>query len=184
MNNALLFLVKTLLDLYILSFLLRLLLQWVRADFYNPLSQFIVRVTNPLVRPLRRVVPPLGGLDTATLLVILGLELAATALLLGLATGGGPLPGLATLLYLAVLRTVVLVLRLYFVAILISVILSWVGRDSRHPLVALLNSVVEPVLRPVRRILPSIGGLDLSPLIVLLLIQALLIAIPLGGVLY
>ncbi len=183
MNNALLFLVKTLLDLYILTFLLRLLLQWVRADFYNPLSQFIVRVTNPLVRPLRRVIPPIGGIDTATLLVILGLELAATALLLGMATGG-PLPGLVTLLYLAVLRTLVLLLRLYFVAILISVILSWVGRDARHPLVALLNSVVEPVLRPVRRILPSIGGLDLSPLIVLLLIQALLIAIPLGGVLY
>ncbi len=183
MNNALLFLVKTLLDLYILTFVLRLLLQWVRADFYNPLSQFIVRVTNPLVRPLRRIIPAAGRLDTATLLVILGLEVAATALLLGMATSG-PLPGVGSLLTLAVLRTLVLVLRLYFVAILISVILSWVGRDSRHPLVAVLNSLVEPVLRPVRRILPSIGGLDLSPLIVLLLIQAALIAIPLGGVLY
>lgn len=183
MNNALLFLVKTLLDLYILTFVLRLLLQWVRADFYNPLSQFIVRVTNPLVRPLRRIIPTAGRLDTATLLVILGLEVAATALLLGMATSG-PLPGVGSLLTLAVLRTLVLVLRLYFVAILISVILSWVGRDSRHPLVAVLNSLVEPVLRPVRRILPSIGGLDLSPLIVLLLIQAALIAIPLGGVLY
>lgn len=183
MNNALLFLVKTLLDLYILTFMLRLLLQWVRADFYNPLSQFIVRVTDPLVRPLRRIVPTTGRLDTATLLVILGLELAATTLLLGMATSG-PLPGAGNLLTLAVLRTLVLVLRLYFVAILISVILSWVGRDARHPLVAVLNSLVEPVLRPVRRILPSIGGLDLSPLIVLLLIQAALIAIPLGGVLY
>lgn len=183
MNNALLFLVKTLLDLYILTFMLRLLLQWVRADFYNPLSQFIVRVTDPLVRPLRRIVPTTGRLDTATLLVILGLELAATTLLLGMATSG-PLPGAGNLLTLAVLRTLVLVLRLYFVAILITVILSWVGRDARHPLVAVLNSLVEPVLRPVRRILPSIGGLDLSPLIVLLLIQAALIAIPLGGVLY
>lgn len=183
MNNALIFLIKTLLDLYILTFLLRLILQLVRADFYNPLSQFIVRVTNPLVRPVRRVVPPLGGVDTATLLLILLLEIAATTLLLLMATGGA-LPGVGTLIYLAILRGLVLLLRLYFVGILISVILSWVGRDTRHPLVSVLNSIVEPVLRPVRRILPTIGGLDLSPLVVLLLIQALLIAIPLGGVLY
>jgi YggT family protein len=182
MNNALIFLVKTLLDLYVLTFLLRVLLQWVRADFYNPLSQFIVRVTNPLVRPLRRVVPAVGRLDTATVLVILLLEIAATALLLAMATGGA-LPGAGTLVYLAVLRSVVLLLRLYFVAILISVILSWVGRDARHPLVGMLNSLVEPVLGPVRRLLPTIGGLDLSPLVVLLFIQAALIAIPIGGVL-
>jgi YggT family protein len=182
MNNALIFLVKTLLDLYVLTFLLRLLLQWVRADFYNPLSQFIVRVTNPLVRPVRRVVPAVGRLDTATVLVILLLEIAATALLLAMATGGA-LPGAGTLVYLAVLRSLVLLLRLYFVAILISVILSWVGRDARHPLVGMLNSLVEPVLGPVRRLLPTIGGLDLSPLVVLLLIQAALIAIPIGGVL-
>jgi YggT family protein len=183
MTNALIFLVKTLVDLYILAFMLRLLLQLVRADFYNPLSQFIVRITNPLVTPMRRLVPAVRGLDSATLLLILLLELAATTLLLWLATGG-PLPGVGTLVYLAVLRALVLLLRLYFVAILISVILSWVGRDARHPLVGVLNAVVEPVLRPVRRLLPTIGGLDLSPLVVLLLIQALLIAIPLGGILY
>ena len=182
MNNALIFLIKTLVDLYILTFLLRLILQLVRADFYNPLSQFIVRVTNPLVRPLRRVVPPLGGIDTATLLLILLLEIAATTVLLLLITGG-TLPGIGTLIYLGFLRGVVLLLRLYLVTILISVILSWVGRDTRHPLVSVLDSIVEPVLRPVRRILPTVGGLDLSPLVVLLLIQAALIAVPLSGAL-
>lgn len=181
MNDALIFLLRALVDLYLLALLLRLLLQAVRADFYNPVSQFIVRITDPVTAPLRRVLPAAGRLDIATLVVLVALQIGATAMLI--AMGGFTQPDPAALLYFALLRLAMLVLRLYFFAILIYVILSWVGRDLNNPVVRLLAAVVEPLLAPVRRVLPSVGGLDLSPLVVLLLLQALMIALPLPGLL-
>lgn len=181
MNDALIFLLRALVDLYLLALLLRLLLQAVRADFYNPVSQFIVRITDPVTAPLRKVLPAAGRLDVATLIVLIALQLGVTAMLIGVAGFSQPSP--ASLVYLALLRLAMLVLRLYFFAILIYVILSWVGRDPNNPVVRLLAALVEPVLAPVRRLLPSIGGLDLSPLLVLLLLQALMIGLPLPGLL-
>jgi YggT family protein len=174
---AALFIVKTLFDLYIITFLLRFALQWVRADFRNPLSQFILRVTDPLVRPLRRVVPAWGSVDLATLVAIVVLELVAILVIHWIMPGG--LPSMGSLLYWALLRIVVTTLRLYFFLILIHVILSWVSPGTYSPVTQTLGNLTDPVLRPVRRIVPAIGGIDLSPLFVLIALQATIMLIPL-----
>ena len=176
MSAAVFFIVRTLFELYILCFVLRLVLQMTRADFHNPLSQFIVRVTSPIVTPLRRVVPPLRGLDTATLIVLLLLEGLATWLLAWFA-GISLTPG--ALLVLTLLRAAYTVVRMYVFAILIYAILSFVSPGTYNPITSVLASICEPLLRPVRRVIPTIGGLDLSPLFVIIGLQALLIALPL-----
>ncbi len=176
MSAAVFFIIQTLFELYILCFLLRLVLQITRADFHNPLSQFIVRVTSPVVAPLRRVVPSVRGLDTATLVVFLALEAVATWLLAwnaGISLGAGPM------ILLTLLRSIYTVVRMYMFAILIYAILSFVNPGTYNPLSSVLASICEPLLRPFRRIIPSIGGLDLSPLFVIIALQALLIALPL-----
>ena len=167
--SVLLFLVKTFTDLYLLVFLLRFVLQVVRADFYNPFSQFIVRVTNPLVVPARRILPSMRGIDLPTLIVLVLLEAAVTYLLLQIV---GATVNAQQLLFLIVLRLIGLALWTYTICIFAYVILSWVAQASYSPIAMLLSQVVEPILRPIRRILPLIGGLDLSPLIVLILLQA------------
>lgn len=174
MSAAVFFIVKTLLELYLLTFMLRFLLQWARADFHNPLSQFIVRVTSPLVRPLRKVVPGWRGLDLSSLVALFVLELGVTA---GLVYMAGNVLSFGAILYYAVLRIFVLLVRLYFFGILIYAVLSWVSPGQWNPVTGLLASLTEPVLRPVRRIIPPIGGLDLSPLFVLIGLQALLIVV-------
>lgn len=175
MRSALLFLVRAIADLYLLTFLLRFIMQWVRASHYNPLAQFIFKVTNPLVVPARRVLPSVAGLDAPTLVVLLALEIAVTFLLLALL--GASAPPLDLLFY-SVLRLISLTLIFYFVALLIHVLFSWFG-SAGNPMADFLDDLVEPVLRPVRRILPPIAGLDLSPLAVMLLLQAVRIALPL-----
>jgi YggT family protein len=176
LSRAALFLVQTIANLYLLTILFRFVLQQVRADFYNPLSQFIVRVTNPLVVPARRVIPSIGSIDTATLVVLVALQCLATWVLLEVL---GANVGLDTYIYYVVLRLIHLTLWLYSISILLYVILSWVAQAAYSPIAMLLGQVVGPVLRPVRRVLPPISGIDLSPLIVLLLLQALRIALTL-----
>lgn len=176
MQSALIFLFKTLADLYLLTFLLRILMQWVRADYYNPLAQFVLKVTSPLVVPARRVIPSVAGLDMATIVVLAALEILATFILFRLS--GVTLPVPVLLLYSA-FRLIALAVWFYTVALFIYVLLSWFGDRGANPMAALLGQLVEPLLRPARRLLPPIGGLDLSPLIVILLLQAILIALPL-----
>lgn len=176
MQSALIFLFKTLADLYLLTFLLRFIMQWVRAGYNNPLAQFVFRVTSPLVVPARRILPSVGGVDTPTLAVLVVLEIAVTFLLLRFVGVSLPVPEL--LLY-SLLRLIALTLWLYTGALIVYAILSWFGNRGINPIAALLGDLVEPVLRPARRLLPPIGGLDLSPLIVILLLQAAMIALPL-----
>jgi YggT family protein len=154
---------------------LRFVLQWVRADFYNPVSQFVLKATNPLVLPARRVLPSVRSIDLPTLVVLFVLQALATWLLLSIADAT---VSVATFLQLVVLRTLALTLSLYLICIFAYVILSWFAQARYSPVAALLADIVNPVMRPVRRIVPPIGGLDLSPLLVLLLIQAILIALP------
>ena len=180
MSDALIFIVRSLVELYIITFVLRLILQWVRADFRNPLSEFILKVTNPLVLPLRRFVPPVGMLDTATLLVAFALQLVLTFLLLNVACVGSPDP--AQFVALSVLRLVHLFLRIYFFIIIAYVILSWISPGNYNPAANLLSSMAEPVLAPLRRLIPPIGGLDLSPLFAILALQALTMLLPTGRV--
>ena len=175
MQAALIFVVRTLMDFYLLTFLLRLILQWVRASHYNPFAQLIYKLTSPLVIPARRLLPSIGALDTATIVVMILLEILATWVLFRL--GGVSLP-IGLLLILSLLRLVELVLLFYTFALLIYVLLSWFADRGRNPMAVLLGEIVEPVLRPARRLLPPIGGIDLSPLIVILLLQAAMIALP------
>ncbi|HSC08958.1 MAG TPA: YggT family protein, partial [Steroidobacteraceae bacterium] len=148
------------------------ILQVVRADFRNAIAQAIVRVTNPLVLPLRRVIPPIGKFDVASLVALLLVQFAAAAILLSLSGFALEPAGLARVALMELLRNV---LQFYLVAIIIYVILSWVAPGTYSPAGALLASICEPLLAPVRRVIPPIGGLDLSALFVLIGLQALLI---------
>jgi len=177
MQQAVAFLFGTLFNLYIGAVLLRLLLQYVRADYRNPISQFIVRITSPLVMPLRRRLPPLGKLDTATAVVLIALELLAAYALVSLDCMRSP--DIFQTIQIAGLRIIYLTLRVYLFAIFIYVILSWISPGTYNPATGLLSAIVEPVMAPVRRLIPPIGGLDLTPLFVLLGIQSVIMVLPL-----
>ena len=176
MRDPLIFIIKTLTDLYLLTFLLRFILQWIRADFYNPFAQTIVKITNPLIIPVRRVVPTSRSVDVPTLVVLILLETLVTWVLVYI---GGASIGLNTLPLLVLYRLISLTLWFYSVSIFIYVILSWVGQRGYNPVGIVLGELNEPLLRPVRRMLPPIAGIDLSPLLILILLQAGLMAIPL-----
>lgn len=168
------FLVDTLGGLYILAVLLRLLFQLVRADFYNPVSQFLVRITNPLVLPLRRVIPAAGGIDWASVVLLIVLQVAKLALLLFINRATANFGGL---IVLAFAQLVHLLVYTYLVAILIRVILSWINPYGDNPVSDLLYSLTEPMMQPARRLIPPISGLDLSPIAVLILLQLTLMLI-------
>lgn len=179
-SNAGVFLIQTIFGMYILAVLLRLLLQIVRADFYNPFSQFLVKITSPVLVPLRRVIPGLFGVDLASVLLLLALQMAELALIGLLINQGWHLSGL---LLLAVADLIALLLNVFLFSILIQVILSWVRPGEHNPLTALLYSLNEPLLAPARRMLPPMAGLDLSPIIVLVVLQlaSMLIVAPLSN---
>lgn len=187
MLDALIFLVQTLADLFLLTFLLRFIMQWVRANHYNPLSQVVYKVTNPLVIPARRILPSVAGLDAPTLVVLFVLEVVVTFVVLRLAALSPTAIGVfaasslnvVDVLFYSVLRLISLTLMLYIGATFIYVLLSWFGDRGRNPMAALLGDLVEPVLRPVRRVLPPVGGLDIAPLIVTVVLYAIRMALPL-----
>lgn len=172
--NAFSFLIGTLIDLYITAVLLRLLLQWVRADFYNPVCQFLVKVTNPVIIPLRRVVPPIGKLDTASVLTILALEFASVWIASRISSA--PMD-FGQIIVFSLVKLFAAILMTYFFLIIASVILSWVGARLRHPTIPLVYQLTEPVLAPFRKIIPPIAGIDLSPLFALIAIRFLLLLI-------
>lgn len=180
MQDALTFIVKTLLDLYIITFVLRFILQWVRADFRNPVTQFFVRVTNPLVIPARRIVPSISGFDTASIVIVLLLEFAVTIILVNLTCMSDP--HIIQVIGLTLLRLVYLTMRIYLFVILVYVVLSWINPGSFNPAANLLSSIAEPVLKPFRQLIPPIGGLDLSALFALIAIQAATMLLPIGRV--
>lgn len=163
--NPIVFVVQTLFGLYAAIVAMRFLLQWARADFYNPLSQFVVKVTTPVLRPLRRIIPGYGGLDLAALVLLWALtaiELAILSLLLG--------AGRSALLAVgwAIPEMVELFINIFLFAILIRVILSWVNPDPYNPAVSLLAKLTDPVMRPAQRLIRPIGGIDLSPMLVVM----------------
>jgi YggT family protein len=176
MQDALIFLFQSLLELYILTFVLRLILQSVRADIRNPISQFVLRVTDPLVLPLRRLVPAVGPVDSATVLIAIALQAALIGALLSIACTTGP--NLAQLVGLSIIRLARLTLNIFFFLIIAQVIVSWVAAGQYNPMLYLLAQVVEPVLRPFRRLIPPIARFDLSPLFAILAIQVLIRLLP------
>jgi len=164
-TNPLVFLIQTLFGLYTTIVILRFLLQWVRADFYNPISQFVVKLTTPVLGPLRRVVPGVGGADIASL-VLAWLLKSTELILVGLLLGSER--QLLGAFFWSLPALIGLTINIFMFAIFIRVILSWIGPDPYHPGVSLLQRLTDPALQPAQRLLPPIGGIDLSPILVLI----------------
>ena len=174
------FLVQTIFGIAILIVMLRFLLQLVKADFYNPASQLIVRATQPILAPMRRIIPGVGGIDLSSIVLMLVLQMLETGLLK--AMGAYALFNVSTagLLVWAIADLVELATFVFIFALIVQVILSWLSPGAYNPMVGLLYSFNEPILRPARRVLPSTSGLDFSPLIALIflnLIQILVVGI-------
>lgn len=180
-NNALLFLVDTLFALYIIVVLLRVLLQLTRADFYNPVSQFVWQMTQPILGPLGKVIPRWRQVDIAALvfaLVLCFANIQADLWLYPLNMSAQPL--LAA--WWSLLKILVLLCNLYFFTILIQALFSWLSPGTHTPATAVLWTLNEPLLRPVRSYIPPIGGLDISPLIVVIALQVVSRLLPLPGI--
>jgi YggT family protein len=177
--NPLEFLVSTLFSLYILAVMLRFLLGAVRADFYNPVSQFLVRITNPLLVPMRKVIPSLGKFDTSALLLMLLLQMISLSIVLMLR---GISISVVALLVTAVAELLLLLINIFMFSIIIQVILSWINPGSYNPVTAMLYSITSPIMRPIQRLVPPISGIDLSPLVAIIGLQVVrMLILPLLG---
>ncbi len=168
LNGAAIFVIQTLGSLYLLIVLLRFILQLVRANFYNPLCQFTVKATQPLLKPLRRVIPSLFGLDMSSLVLAIVVQMVIFAVVLTLSYMSFNVLGL---LLWAIIGVTALFLKVFFFALIINVILSWVAPGSTSPGAELVNQITEPALAPFRRFLPNLGGLDISPILAFMIIQ-------------
>ena len=166
--RALIYIIDAVAGLITLVLLLRFWLPWVKADFRNPVAQGILQATSPLINPLRRVIPAIGRIDTATVLVALAVQSIALTIVLMLV--GAPLD-IGFILINAVFKLLILSVYLFMFAILIRIVLSWIAPGNYSPVTALLNDLTDPILRPFRRIVPTFGGFDISPLIALILLR-------------
>ncbi|HDK37652.1 MAG TPA: YggT family protein [Thiolapillus brandeum] len=181
-TNPVIFILQVLFEAYILVVLLRFFLQLTRADFYNPLSQFIVKVTSPVLVPLRRIIPSLAGMDIAALALAWTLKTLELLLVVLISTGSFA-PGFA--LFGAIPGLIELCINIFLYAIIIQAILSWVNSGTYNPAAALLYTLTAPILRPVQRLIPPIGGIDLSPMAAILglIVLKMLIIPPLNQLL-
>ncbi|MEP1216726.1 MAG: YggT family protein [Marinobacter sp.] len=162
---------------YLTVVLLRFLLQLARADFYNPISQFAVKATNPLLRPLRRFIPGWGGIDGAALVLAVIIQAITFFLILVALNGSIPAINPLTLLSWSILNVLDLIVKIYFWSVIAVVVVSWIAPHSNHPAIQLVAQITEPVMRPVRSVMPSLGGLDLSPIIVFLILNVISVVI-------
>lgn len=161
--TATIFLIQTVFGFYILAVMLRFLLQCVRADFYNPLVQFLVRITNPPLLPLRRFVPGYRGLDLASVVLAFALQLIEVVLVAALF---GQSPGVGGALLMTVMELLKLLINIYLWGVIIQAVLSWINPDPYHPAARVLAQLTAPLLRPARRLIPPVSGVDLSPVLV------------------
>lgn len=181
LGNAGTYLTQTLLGFALYIVLLRFWMQWVRADFRNPLGQFIIAVTNPLVIPLRKILPSVGAIDTATVFLAYCVALLKVYLLFLFNQISPPLLSLLIYTLGELIQHGIFIL---FAAIFVQIIVSWINPHSYHPIVSIARSIAEPIMAPARKIIPPIGGLDLSPILVIIFLQLSLrlIVDPLKGV--
>lgn len=161
---------------YLSIVLLRFLLQLARADFYNPITQFAVKATSPLLVPLRRIIPGWGGIDGAALVLAVLIQTLSYVLIL-LALGQGFAINPLILLAWAAVTVLGLIVKIYYWSLIITIILSWVAPTSHHPAAQLLMQLTEPVMKPFRKLIPPIGGMDLSPIVVFLALNVITIFI-------
>lgn len=168
------FLISAVFSLYIGVVLIRLLLGFARADFHNPLSQFLVKVTNPILVPMRRFIPAIGKIDTSSVLLAYGLTIIKTALLALVGYGALSLPQLLIFSVGDIIKTIIYI---YIFALIIQAVISWIGSAQGNPVVPLINSLTNPIVRPIRKFVPVVGMMDLSPLVAILLLNVLLIIV-------
>ena len=172
--QAILFILQALLTLIVIAFLLRVVMPFSRADFRNAIGQAVLKVTNPLVMPLRKVFKPAGKVDTAAVVALMLVQLVGTTAIHLVA--GAPL-SLGSIFIVALRDLVQTILQFYTIAILVYALLSWVAPGTHSPANELLGRICEPLLAPVRKVIPPLGALDLSALFVLIGLQALQILI-------
>jgi YggT family protein len=175
MSAAFAFIIETLLGLALFVVMARLLLQWTRADFRNPLCQAVVRITNPLVLPLRRVLPPMGKIDTASVVAVLLVATVDVACIFAL--HGTSIPPPLVWIHMVLIEVARTLLWTYLYAIFLYALLTLIAPGGYSPLQSLLTTLCEPVLRPIRRLIPTVAGLDLSPMWAIIAIYAILILI-------
>ena len=175
LNEIAAFLVETAASLYLILVVVRGMLQAARADFYNPISQFVARLTNPPLQALHRIIPIRSRVDPAVL--ILALAVQAIAIVTTLLLAGFGLPGPVTILVWSLIGVAGLVVNTYLVALIVMIVVSWVAPGTRHPAVLLTYQITEPVMAPVRSMLPAAGGLDFSPILVFIAINVIQIAL-------
>lgn len=168
MNDALSFIVGTIFDIVCFLFLARFLLQACRADFYNPISQGIVKATDPVLKPLRVIIPAFRNFDFAAFLMAWVIKVVALAVLIALASNY--MQGIGSLIIVGLYEVLRLLLTIYWFAIIIIVILSFVAPGSYHPAIDLLRQLTEPILGPARKLIPALGGLDFSPILVFMML--------------
>ncbi len=162
---------------YLTIVLLRFLLQLAKADFYNPISQFVVKATNPPLKPLRKIIPGWGALDGAALILAILVQMLAFVLILMTLNSGIPAINPITLLAWSAITVLGLIVKIYFWSVIAVVVVSWIAPGSNHPAIQLVAQITEPVMRPVRNVMPSMGGLDLSPIVVFLILNILSVVI-------
>ena len=168
--SALTFIIGSLAQLYLFVLILRLLLPWFRTDFHNPIAQAILKATSPLVIPLRRILPPLGRIDTATVVVAFVITYVTILILLSIR---GETASIGAIALSSFVYLVLLTLRLFVFAIIVRVLLSWLSPGGYNPAMAVIYSITDPVMRPFQRIIPPLGGFDLSPIFAIILFGAL-----------
>jgi YggT family protein len=164
----LIFLIDTIFSLYLFALVLRFLFQWSGADYQNPVSQFLIRITHPPLRILRRFIPSFGRIDTAALALMLALQMLSDTLIFLIQS---TLPSMGFIAIWSLAQLLDLVLNIFFYAILIRALLSWIGPTQYNPAVSLLYSLTEPLLQASRRLLPATRGMDFSPIIPIIGIQ-------------
>ena len=173
LNSSAAFIFNTLGGLYLLAILLRFLLQIAKADFYNPVSQAVIRVTDPAVKLFRNFIPGYRGIDFSCLILALVVEAAAIYVLI-LLYGGG-IPGIRPVVTLAFFGIIYFIINIYYYAIIASIIMSFVmlfsGSVNPHPVLRLIWQLTEPIMAPVRKVVPTMGGLDFSPILIFFIIQ-------------
>ena len=168
MTNPIVFLIDTFVSLYILAIILRFLFQWTRADFYNPISQFLVKITHPPLKFLRRFIPALGKIDTSSIVLALGIKILANIAVIAIQ---GEVPSAGALVIYSFKEIVEIVFNIFVFAVFARAILSWFDPGNYNPASSLLQSLTEPLLGLCRKIIPDLGGIDLSPLVALVLLQ-------------
>jgi YggT family protein len=168
MTDPIIFIIESVVSLYILAVMLRFLLQWCKAEFYNPISQFLVKITHPALKILRRYIPPAGKIDTSSIVLALGLQMLEDFSILALK---GFTINLGALVILSIGNLTELLINVFIYAIFARAILSWLNPGSFNATSSILHSLTEPLLDVCRKFIPDFGGIDLSPLAALILLQ-------------